>query len=143
MKTCQLQVAKARLSRFISELVREEPNEQVAAFFGEVPEEALHLSALTLGEIRRGVELLAHGAKRNRFSNWLDVELPRRFAGRVLPIDEQVAAVWGQLSAKSRRTLPAIDSLIAATAIAHGLNLLTRNRKDFRGMTVDVSDPWA
>ena len=127
----------------ISELARQEPEPQVAAFFGAIPVEELHLSVLTLGEIRRGIERLPVGAKRKRFSRWLELELPSRFEGRLLAVDQQVADAWGRLGARGRRTLPAVDSLIAATAIAHGLQLLTRNLKDFEGTGLQASNPWA
>ena len=127
----------------VSELSRQEPDAKVAAFFHGLPQEKLHLSVLTLGEIRKGVELLPDGAKKKRYTLWLERALPEAFDGRILPVDQEVAEAWGHLGAKAKRSLPAVDSLIAATALAHGLHLLTRNLRDFEGSGVEATDPWA
>ena len=103
----------------------------------------VHLSVLTLGELRKGVESLAEGDRKRRLLDWLEVELPTFFAGRILPVDAAVAHRWGRLMAQARRPLPAIDSLLAATALAHSLTLVRRNREDFRHPDLTVLDPWS
>ena len=74
--------------------------------------------------------------------DWLETELPAFFAGRILPIDEEVADRWGRLLASARRPVPAIDSLLAATALTHGLTLVTRNVGDFLYPDLEIIDPW-
>ncbi len=97
---------------------------------------------LTPGEIRRGVEKLQQGERQRTLRIWLEQELPTLFAGRVLPIDGAVAHRWGQLMAKPGRPLPAIDSLLAATALEHNLVLITRNLNDVADLPVAAANPW-
>ncbi|TFZ04400.1 type II toxin-antitoxin system VapC family toxin [Ramlibacter rhizophilus] len=127
----------------LSELRRREPERKVVRWMADRPATTLYLSVLTLGELRRGVEALPEADRKRRLVDWLDVELPAYFAGRVLPVDAVVAERWGRLIAKAGRPLPAIDSLLAATALTHGLTLVTRNQKDFRHPDLTVLDPWA
>jgi len=97
---------------------------------------------LTLGEIRQKVEKLQQGERQRTLRLWLEQELPLFFAGRVLPIDGAVAHRWGHLRAAMGRPLPAIDSLLAATALEHNLVLITRNLKDAADLPVAVANPW-
>jgi toxin FitB len=127
----------------VSELTRSKPAPSVAAWFEEVADEALHLSVLTLGELRRGVEKLPASKRREKLRYWLEHELPAWFGGRLLPIDAAVADAWGRLQATSERTLPAIDSLLAATALHHHLRLVTRNAADFDVRGLEIVNPWA
>ncbi|MFN7872068.1 MAG: type II toxin-antitoxin system VapC family toxin [Cyanobacteriota bacterium] len=126
----------------ISELRRRDPDANVRAWFAQRPATELYLSVLTLGEIRKGVEALADSGRRTVLNQWLERELPVFFADRLLPIDAGVAHQWGQLLAEAGRSLPAIDSLLAATALHHNLVLVTRNLKDFAGLPVQVLNPW-
>jgi len=126
----------------LSELRRPQPAASVVAWFSERPAASLYLSVLTLGEIRKGVAQVQDVARRQRLSDWLELELPAWFMGRVLPIDAAVADCWGQLQTAAVKPLPAIDSLLAATAIQHGLVLVTRNQKDFAGLPLEVFNPW-
>ena len=127
----------------LSELRRKLPDARVTHWFAQRPAGTLYLSVLTLGEIRKGVEALADPARRLPLLDWLETALPAFFAGRILPIDAAVADRWGRLVAQAGRPLPAIDSLLAATAAQHGLILVTRNGRDVQGMGVQVIDPWA
>ena len=126
----------------ISELRRRDPDANVRAWFAQRPATELYLSVLTLGEIRKGVEALTDLGRRTVLREWLERELPVFFADRLLPIDAGVAHQWGQLLAKAGRSLPAIDSLLAATALHHNLVLVTRNLKDVAGLPVKVLNPW-
>lgn len=126
----------------ISELSRRPPDANVQAWFAQRPTTELFLSVLTLGEIRKWVEALADSGRRSVLREWLERELPVFFAERVLPIDAGVAHQWGQLQAEAGRSLPAIDSLLAATALHHNLVLVTRNLKDVAGLPVTVLNPW-
>lgn len=108
-------------------------------------EELLHLSVLTLGEIRQGIAVLPQSRRRTSLETWLDVELRDRFTGRILPVDWPVADRWGKLLARANlagRPVQIVDSLLAATAIEHGLTIVTRNTRDFERMEVDVLNPW-
>ena len=126
----------------ISELRRRDPDANVRAWFAQRPATELYLSVLTLGEIRKGVEALTDSGRRTVLNQWLERELPVFFAARLLPIDGAVAHQWGLLLAEAGRSLPAIDSLLAATALHHNLVLVTRNLKDFAGLPVQVLNPW-
>ena len=126
----------------ISELRRREPEPRVVQWFERRPAGQLYLSVLSLGEIRRGVEKLGPGERQHVLRSWLEQELPAFFAGRVLPVDGAVAHRWGRLLAEMGRPLPAIDSLLAATALEHNLVLITLNLKDVAGLPVAVANPW-
>lgn len=103
---------------------------------------ALYLSVLALGELRKGIETIKDTERRHKLVDWLETELPIFFAGRILPIDAKTADRWGHLTAKGRRPLPAIDSLLAATALTHSLALVTRNVRDFAFEGLELVDPW-
>lgn len=126
----------------LSELRRKEPDPQVVRWISQRPATTLHLSVLTLGELRKGIAALADGDRKSRLLDWLEVELTGFFAGRILPIDATTADQWGRLMAQAGRPLPAIDSLLAATALTHGLTLVTRNVKDFQHPSLTVINPW-
>ncbi len=129
----------------VSEWTRPRPDLSVVRWLDEVDEDAVFLSTLTLGELREGVDGLAPGRRRDQLVQWLAQDLPERFAGRVLPVDAAVAGRWGSLRAsagRAGRTLPVVDSLIAATALEHGFAVVTRNVRDFRGAGVRLVDPW-
>ena len=127
----------------ISELVRTKPSPRIERWFRNVPGEALHLSVLTLGEIRRGIERLGASARREKLRVWLESELPDWFEDRVLAVDAAVADRWGRLLSEMKRPVPAIDSLLAATALHHGLRFVTRNTAAFDYSGLEVVDPWA
>lgn len=126
----------------ISELVRPKPARIVLDWFGNIPSEALHISVLTLGEIRKGVEQMSDGVRREKLRLWLEHDLVDWFGTRVLPVDMPVADRWGWLLASVGRPVPSIDSLLAATALHHELRLVTRNQKDFDYPGLQVVNPW-
>jgi predicted nucleic acid-binding protein len=126
----------------LSELRHKKPNPDGCAWFEERPATTLYLSVLTLGEIRRSIEALPKSKRRLKLLDWLETELPGFFAGRVLPVDTEVADRWGRLLAAAGRPLPAIDSLLAATALTHGLSLVTRNTQDFPHPDLETINPW-
>jgi predicted nucleic acid-binding protein len=129
-------------TNIVSEVVRPKPDRRVIRWLEATPDAALHLSVLSLGEIRSGAESLRAGARKERLRIWLEQELPAWFEGRLLPVDAMVADRWGRLIATTERPVPAIDSLLAATALAHGLRLVTRNVKDFGFPGLEVVNPW-
>ena len=127
----------------LSELRRKAPNVRVVEWFSRRPASTLFLSVLTLGELRKGVEGVADTDRRIALLDWLEADLPNFFTGRILPVDAHVADRWGRMTATARRPVPAIDSLLAATAAHHGLSLVTRNERDFADFGLEVINPWA
>ncbi len=129
----------------LSELRKKKPDPNVVKWFEHRARQSLYLSVLTLGEIRKGIEALNDpigSVRRQALIEWLEQDLPTFFLGRVLPVDASVADRWGRLQAQAARPLPAIDSLLAATALHRNLTLVTRNLKDFSGMKLSVINPW-
>ena len=130
----------------ILEVARPKPDAAVLAWFANTPDDALFLSALTLGEIRKGVEKLSgaeDAQRREKLRLWLEHDLRDWFGVRILPIGPEVADHWGRLLAQAGRPVPAIDSLLAATALHHDLRLVTRNTRDFDYAGLEVINPWA
>ncbi len=126
----------------VSETIRHNPNKALIAWLDQIPGEELFISVLTLGEIRKGFEALTDRKRREKLRVWLDHELVRWFEGRVLPVDILVADRWGRLLAEVGRSVPTIDSLLAATALHHDLTLVTRNAKDFEYPGLEVINPY-
>lgn len=130
----------------ISELMKPRPSRNVIAWTDETPEALMHLSVITIGEVRKGIDLLRDDdPRRAALQSWLDRDVRIRFAGRLLAFDDGVAERWGQLEAiakKRRITLPTIDAQLAATALHHGLTFVTRNTADITPTSVPVFDPW-
>jgi toxin FitB len=129
----------------VSELVRPHPDENVIAWVRAGDETCFYLSVLSFGEIRRGIERLPQGPRRERLRLWLEVDLTGRFKGRILDIDRRVAEIWGMITARGAAAsvrLPTIDTLIAATAERHGMVVATRNLRDFAFAAVAAVSPW-
>jgi hypothetical protein len=126
----------------LSELRRRERDAGVSEWVSQRPATTLYISVLTLGELRKGIEHLGDAPRRIRLLDWLEVELPGFFAGRVLGIDAAVADCLGRMLANAGRPLPAIDSLLAATALHHGMTLVTRNIRDFELPGLAIINPW-
>jgi len=129
-------------TNILSETVRRNPNKAVIAWLDQLPSEALYVSVLVLGEIRKGIESLSDRKRREKLRLWLEHDLPEWFEGRVLPVDLAVADRWGRLLAEVGRPVPTTDSLLAATALHHELRLVTRNSGDFDYPGLDVINPF-
>jgi predicted nucleic acid-binding protein len=117
----------------------------VVTRLAEVDEDRVFLSVVTLAEIRYGIERMAGGNRRDRLDGRLRNELPLRFEGRILSVEEAVADVWGRSVAqckKAGRPISPIDVFLAATAERHGLTLVTRNTSDFARVVKSVLNPW-
>ncbi len=125
----------------VSELIELRPSASVFEWFQNAAPDRLFVSSLTLGEIRKGVEKLGDGRRRERIAGWLDGELPGWFEGRILAVNQGVADAWGRLAARIP-ALPVVDGLIAATARHHGLAVVTRNEEDFALTGVELVNPW-
>ncbi len=105
--------------------------------------DAVFLSVLTLGEIRKGIESVQDKIRKRKLLMWLEVDLSQMFDARILSISMEVADRWGRLQSQVKRTLPAIDSLIAATALHHDMILVTRNVDDFSDCPgLEIINPW-
>ncbi|MBV7332879.1 type II toxin-antitoxin system VapC family toxin [Chloroflexi bacterium TSY] len=130
----------------ISELVSKQPNSKVVKWIDNIQDEYTYLSVITLGEIQRGIEKLPESKRKQILVEWLQSDLLIRFQDNILPIDIPVIFTWGKFVAQlelAGRKLPAMDSLIAATALHHKLHLVTRNEKDFLGTNVMLLNPWS
>ncbi|WP_168189439.1 type II toxin-antitoxin system VapC family toxin [Paludisphaera borealis] len=110
----------------------------------EIPADDLYLSVLSVGEIAKGIALLAVGRKKKALSSWL-VALETQFGDRILGVDVETARIWGELTARSQKTgvvIPASDGLLAATALRHGLHVMTRNTRHFEASGALLINPW-
>jgi len=128
-----------------SELTRETPDARVVAFLRKAQKDSLFLSVMTLGEICKGIDMLPASKKRDALQDWLDVDVRSWYAGRILPVNESIAERWGHLAARAKQqgiAVKVVDAVIAATALEHGLTLVTRNVKDFAGLGVVLLNPW-
>jgi predicted nucleic acid-binding protein len=130
----------------ISELrKRKSANPNVVAFFSEAAQKQtpMFLSVITVGELRRGVDLIRYRGDRVQaelLEDWLN-KLLLEFGDFILPFDKAAAQVWGKLRVPHPEN--PLDKQIAATALVHGLIVVTRNQKDFMGTGVEVFNPFS
>jgi toxin FitB len=132
-------------TNIVSEWVKPEPNPHVVTWMKEVEEDRVFLSVASLAEIRRGIELMAPGKRRDRLASWLAEDLPTRFEGRILDIDRRIAEAWGIIMARGQKTglnVSTLDAFFAATAIAYKLTLVTRNIPHFLSLDIPLLNPW-
>jgi toxin FitB len=117
----------------------------VTAFYNKEPLEDLYISVLSIAEIRFGIELQQDATRRGELQDWLNLTLRPTFAGRILPVTEEILLKWRLLlesGRKSGHTYSHPDLLLAATAQYHGLTVVTRDRSDFDEARVHVFNPW-
>jgi toxin FitB len=129
----------------LCEPTRPKPDPAVIAWLAGADEDRLHLSAVTLAEVQRGVSRLPSGSRRERIQRWLESDILERFAGRILPVNHSVAGQWGQIMAEAEtigRPMNSLDGFIAATAVAMDLTLVTRNIADFEKSVPQIVNPW-
>jgi predicted nucleic acid-binding protein len=129
----------------LSELVKKKPDQRVIEWISGIEESKLFVSALTIGEIHKGIEKMPKSERRKMLLQWVDEDLQERFRGRIIPFDLQTAAVWGKMQAKAEmlgKTMPIIDGMIAATAITHNLAVATRNISDMEAGKAMLVNPW-
>ena len=129
----------------LSELRRPRPNAQVRTFIAAQPLEQLFISTVTLAEIRYGIEKVADPIRRAELSDWLEHKVRPMFDERTLGISEDVMFKWHLLVEDGRRaghTFSQPDLIIAATALHHGLTVVTRDTPDFSLARVQVLNPW-
>ena len=127
----------------LSEAMKERRDPEVQAWIEAASQQTLFFSAVTIGEIQYGIERLPAGARRKRLETWFSAFLiGTGLDKRILAFDAEIAIVWGMLRVREPNA-PLVDSQIAATALAHGLTLVTRNVRDFAFAGLAVFNPWA
>lgn len=129
----------------ISELAKSNPDENVVRWFSNHNELDLYLSVITFGELRKGIEKLPSSKRKSKLNQWIKSDLLYRFNNRVLDVSLTEVNEWGKVLAKAEKMgtpLPAIDALIAATALAHDFAVVTRNTKDMKASGVELINPW-
>ena len=132
-------------TNILSELRRPKPEPKVPAFIAAQPLEQLYVSAVTFAEIRFGIELVADPSRRAGLNDWLAHKVRPMFEGRVLPVTEDIMFKWRLLVEEGRKaghTFSQPDLIIAATALCHGLTIVSRDADDYERARAPVVDPW-
>lgn len=130
----------------ISEFVAKQSSEKVVAWLGALDPEAVFLSTVTIGEIQKGIEKLPASRRKETLRTWLKDDLLVRFHDRLLPLGIGEMLAWGALMGRAEakgKSLPLLDSLIAATALHHDLVVVTRDEDGFARSGVRLLNPWA
>ncbi len=128
----------------LTELGKDQGNPKVKSAVAEFATANLYLSVLTVGEIAKGVALLNAGRKKTSLGTWL-ARVENQYADRILAIDVETARLWGELTARAQKSgtiIPSVDGLLAATALRHGLHVMTRNTRHFEASGALIIDPW-
>lgn len=128
----------------LAELRRPDGCKEVESAVSEIADEDLFLSVITVGEIAKGIALLAAGRKKKALVSWLS-GLESNFRNRILTIDIETALLWGECTARAQKcgiVIPGVDGLLSATALRHGLVVMTRNTRHFVASGAIVIDPW-
>ena len=128
----------------LSEIRNPNGNPAVKTAVLQAPDDSLFLSVLSVGEIAKGIALVKAGARRRALSLWL-TGLQQQFSERILPIELETAQLWGDLTARLQTQgiiIPAVDGLLAATALQHGMHVMTRNTRHFAATSALIVDPW-
>jgi len=132
-------------TNILSERRKPKPEPRVTAFYDGQPLNALYVSVVSIAEIRFGIELQEDPARRAELNDWLTLTVRPAFAGRILPVTEDILFKWRLLMEDGRKTGHTYshpDLLLAVTALHHGLTVVTRDRSDFDEARVPVFDPW-
>lgn len=129
----------------VSEGMKPRPDPAVIRWLADVDEDRTFISVITLAELRFGIETMGESSRRRLIDEWLRHELPQRFEGRIIAVDEAIADAWGKAVAHRKslgRRIEAMDALIAATAQVRQLTVVTRNTSDFAGSVKTLVNPW-
>ena len=128
----------------ISELVKPVPNRNVIDWLNDIPSEALFLSVISTGEVRKGLTKIPDSKRKQRLTVWLNTLL-EDYKERIFPIDLAIAENWGIIQGNAENAgtpMSSIDGLLAATAYTHNLTLATRNENDFISSKIPIINPW-
>ena len=127
----------------LSEIRKPHGNAKIKTFVSNLREEDIFISVLSIGEIAFGIEKLPDGEKKTELQLWLTQNLSERFGNRLIPLDLDIMVEWGKLKARVKKTIPVFDSLIAASALARHLTIVTRNTSDFQTIEgLELFNPW-
>ena len=129
----------------VSEWVKPRPNRGLIRWMESADEDRIFLSVISLAELRYGIERMLAGSRRSRLEEWLREQLPLRFEGRILSVDQDIADAWGRVVARSEelgRPTGIMDAFLSATAQVHRLTLVTRNVSDFPTLKA-ILNPWS
>ena len=132
-------------TNILSELRRTRPEPRVLTFVAAQPLEQLYVSAVTLADIRFGIEMLADASRRSELNDWLTHKVRPMFEQRVLPVTEDIMFKWWLLVEEGRKvghTFSQPDLIIAATGLHHDLTVVTRDKDDFVKARAAVLNPW-
>jgi tRNA(fMet)-specific endonuclease VapC len=132
-------------TNIISELISKNPNEKVVKFINDLNVDDVFLSAITIGEIKSGIENVQSNAKKELLSQWLHNDLLYKFENRIISIDIEIMLTWGSINHKLKKqgqALPIMDSIIGATCLSKELALITRNEKDFQNLAIKIINPF-
>ena len=128
----------------LSELIKKRPSKQVTAWIRNQDETALFVSVLTFGELEKGIAKVDDVRRRQTLREWVDHDLKRRFAGRILTFGYETACRWGEITGKAEKEgspIPVLDGQLAATALIHGMTFVTRNTADVSPSAVPALNP--
>ena len=129
----------------VSEATKPQPDQAVVRWMDSVDESRMFISTLTIGELLKGISLMDSSPRKLAIQGWFERSLPRRFERRIIPVDSKVAETWGLITADLRAkgiTIGVVDALIAATALTHGLTVVTRNVREFQHTAARILNPW-
>ena len=129
----------------LSEFTRRQPDARVIAWLDAMDEEQLFISAVTIGEVQRGIQRLPESRRKTELAVWMNNGLMARFAGRIVSMDAATMYLWGSLVARreaAEQPIGVMDSLILASAVQHNLIIVTRNTADFTPSGAQVINPW-
>ncbi len=132
-------------TNILSEGRKPKPEPRVTAFYAAQPLSSLYISTVNIAEIRFGIELQEDSTRRAQLNDWLALKLRPAFTGRILPVTEDILLKWRLLMEEGRKTGHTYshpDLFLAATALQHGLTVVTRDRRDFDMAGVPVMNPW-
>jgi predicted nucleic acid-binding protein len=126
-------------------MINSRPDPRVSAWVLAQDETTLYLSSITIGEVRKGLITMPAGKRRTQLEEWMANDLIPLFVDRILPVTQAIADRWGMLSGQRQlagRRLAMADGLIAATALEHGLTIVTRNVRDYENLGLTIFNPW-
>lgn len=132
-------------TNIISEFISKYPNQKVVEYILTLDEADLYLSAITIGEIKAGIEKLDNSRKKETLLQWLEKDLLNRFEKKIISIDTDVMLKWGEINNRLKKLgtpVPIMDSLIGVSCAVHKMTLVTRNEKDFKNIPIKIINPF-